>query len=200
MCVACSPAGGAPAAPPQRGACYVRAMPRTFRDDLDALGLRDGNDLDATEIDEALDQHPWPATTRTLRRRPLLRVERLATGPFSGDETDIWWLLFRPDDEAYVWWSQPYSGLGVGVFIGSGNPAEVQRAIASKLDEFGWSLGQFVGTTIQNEAPDVLPRGFFMHLLREAEARHPLRLVDLDTDAMTLEDWLNANYTESDGR
>lgn len=175
-------------------------MSDTLREILALLGIRDGTEFDATEIEAVLDGDIGPSTLTGVSRRPLMRVERLATGPFAGDETDIWWLVFRPEDEAYVWWSQPYSGLGVGVFIGGANPAEVQQVIAGKLDEFGWSLGQFVGTTIQNEAPDLLSREFFMRLLREAEARHPLRLADLDTDATTLEDWLNGNYTESDGR
>ena len=172
---------------------------RSILDDLAALDLFPLDDMDGGRFEDALEGPDAPRLVRPGDvQRPLFTEERGESGPWSGSEVETFGLLSRATGETLVWWNSNATGIAKGVVIERPEPAAVQEAVAALYAGVGWALGNVIGTEFVNEAPDLLPRAFFVRLLAEAGERHPSTLSDGDEAWESFDAWLDANYREAE--
>lgn len=77
------------------------------------------------------------------------------------------------------------------------DPGAIQDILSGHLADLEWGPLQFYGCDIINEAPDLLPKAFFIRLLQEAYDRYPDEDREDDgEDWSNPADWVEEHYDE----
>lgn len=133
--------------------------------------------------------------SRGVSHRLLFTLVRSA---WMGAERDFLGIFQDPaDGSAAVYWAGDAGGNGTLERLDRADPEAVQAFLSGLLAEHGWGPLQFYGCDIVNEAPDLLPKVFFVRLLQEAYDRYPGEdRTDEGEDWSNPADWVEEYYDE----
>lgn len=160
--------------------------------------------LDSHQLDDA--QIDWDDVSTAIEacnedgggieHRTLFSIERFPASPFSGDDDDFAGMFVdKESGEAAVYLASNASGMGVMQRLDSVDGKLIGDFVAGYLEDCEWGPLQFYGTTIYNQAPDLISKDFFTFLLEEAGKRHPDHVgQDEPSDP---KEWVEKNYSVS---
>jgi hypothetical protein len=132
--------------------------------------------------------------SRGVTHRLLFTLLRSA---FMGDERDHLGFFRDPGDGSVaVYWANNCGPAHLNRFDRL-DPGAIQDFLSGHLADLEWGPLQFYGCDIINEAPDLLPKTFFIRLLQEAYDRYPDDdRVDEGEDWSNPADWVEEHYDE----
>jgi hypothetical protein len=121
----------------------------------------------------------------------------LLRSAFMGDERDHLGFFRDPGDGSVaVYWANNCGPAHLNRFDRL-DPGAIQDFLSGHLADLEWGPLQFYGCDIINEAPDLLPKTFFIRLLQEAYDRYPDDdRVDEGEDWSNPADWVEEHYDE----
>ena len=106
--------------------------------------------------------------------QPLFTIVRGSSSPLSGSERNFAGLFTDAhSDDAMLYFADDAGGVGKLWPVDANDDRAIQSLISKNLDEWGWSPLQLYDTMIYNQAPERVPRDFFVRLAREAFDRRP---------------------------